>query len=326
MIHIAFWSIAFLVAHRLLNVDYGLSTINYYYTTLFLIPLMLVFYLATLALKYFLAKGNYILIIFSICICLVLGVFLHFGLMDYLSDWILPGQYLVSFFSWSDILQVTALFLFIAVLIFLAFNRFELQEQKSKVQQENNLIRMKAMESKIQPHFLFNSLNNIYSNIDPSNKQAKEYLIKLSDSMRYMIYDIDAELVPLSEEIEYIKNYIDLEKLRFEDDSSIILNVNGGEQAYMISPLMLIPLVENCFKHVDRSDPKIEIVVDIGKDKLSMRTKNRFTVKDEMVKSSGVGLYILKSRLDLLYPQKHKLDFDHIDGYYIVNLTLDLSL
>lgn len=326
MVHLGFWIVSFLISHRMLNVDYGISVLNVYYTLLFLIPVIIVFYFATFTLKFYLPNNKYVFIILSLALCLCFGTIFHFGLINHLSDWMFPDLYLVSFFSWTDIILITGLFLSIAVLMFLAFNRFDLQEQKSKVQQENNLIRMKAMESKIQPHFLFNSLNNIYSNIDPANKKAKDYLIKLSDSMRYMIYDIDAELVPLSEEIEYIKNYVELEKLRFDDSARIDIHVDTEQQAYMIAPLMLIPLVENCFKHVDKSNSEINIKIELRNDTLLMTTKNRLASSVDQDGKSGVGLATLQSRLKLLYPQKHKLIFDHIGEYYIVNLTLDLSL
>lgn len=324
-VHIVFWMLSFFISHRLLNVDYGESNINYYYTLLFHLPLIIGFYLITIVITSLLSKQRLWLIPILFVVGVGVSCGLHYLFFDKLSDAIFKGYYMASFFTWAELIQVSSLYLAIAVLLHLAFNRFELQEQKTNVMQEKNLIQMKALESKIQPHFLFNSLNNIYSSIDTSNTKARDYLIKLSDSMRYMIYDIDEESVPLSEEVNYLRNYIELEKLRFDQKDEISYDFENAEAPCMIAPLILIPLVENCFKHVDRNYPFINISLIVENDQLLLKTNNNIDESQKSSDKSGVGLGTLKSRLALLYPGKFDFVSKLKDGKYFSELKLDLS-
>ena len=180
---------------------------------------------------------------------------------------------------------------------------------------------IKFLKSQINPHFLFNSLNNIYSMLPKGEGGAKDYLMKLSDSLRYMIYETDDDKVLLTDEIDYIKNYISLEKLRLENDS-VNFSLSGNSDGLLIAPLLLIPLIENCFKHLDKENPFVTIDIHIEETLLKLTTRNSM---DTINNEGGVGLSNLKERLHLLYPEKHQLNTkvegkDHV-GYLQLYLS-----
>lgn len=205
------------------------------------------------------------------------------------------------------------------------------KNERLKKEMENQKISAELLnlKSQINPHFLFNSLNSIYSlankNADQKSAQA---ILKLSDMMRYMLYDSIDNEVPLEKEIEYLNNYIDLQRLRLRDNISVKFNVSGEVKDKIISPLLLIAFVENAFKHgiSYQNESFISIELKVLKSGLSFRTSNSiFKEFIEREKSSGIGLENVKRRLELLYPQKHKLVIDKKDKSFDVELEMDLS-
>ncbi|MGC9345008.1 MAG: sensor histidine kinase, partial [Bacteroidales bacterium] len=183
------------------------------------------------------------------------------------------------------------------------------------------------LRSKINPHFLFNTLNNINSLLEFNKDKARQSIIGLGDLMAYMVYEADVEYVPLDKEIKYIRDFIDLQSLRLEKDDFVEFNVEGDPSNLMIASMILIPFVENAFKYCDKSIcPGITIRINIEDSKLEFYSANRVSTEiNGNNNSSGFGMDNVKKRLDQLYGQKHELSLNTDGNNYQVHLKIDLS-
>ena len=175
----------------------------------------------------------------------------------------------------------------------------------------------------------WNTLNNLYSLAYSNSPQTTEVISRLSQMMRYMVYDCNHDTVSLEKEIEYIKNYISLEKLRLNNNTPIDFNITGDPSNKQIMPLLLIPFLENAFKHgVSNSHPSwIKANLDCRNKTITLFVQNSININSGASASSnsGVGLENLKRRLILNYPEKHKLEFSASNNQYTANLEVQLS-
>jgi len=203
-------------------------------------------------------------------------------------------------------------------------NWFALKEKQLALEKENHRVKLASLKAQINPHFLFNSLNNIYGVTASENKLSRAYILKLSDALRYMIYDTTEELVPLEKEVTYLENYIALEKLRMEEKAIINFQWEGDFSGYLIAPLILLPLVENCFKHYDKNNPVINIQLHFKQQLLVLQTTNN-CIKEETGKTGGLGLGNLKNRLQLIYHNQYQLRSDIEEGIYKSYLEINLD-
>lgn len=189
---------------------------------------------------------------------------------------------------------------------------------------------IKFLKSQINPHFLFNTLNNLFSTAQgKGNDDLADGIYKLSGMMRYMIYDSNAESVPLNKEIAYLEDCITLNKLRYADDEAkVIFDRPAQSDGVTIAPMIFIPFVENAFKHgvsIGQSSA-IDIAIAIANQKLTFSCVNtNYSAIKRMEGKSGIGLENVRRRLDLLYPGKHSLQISEADRKYIVRLEIDLS-
>jgi Putative regulator of cell autolysis len=187
------------------------------------------------------------------------------------------------------------------------------------------------LKSQINPHFLFNSINSVYFLIDKNNAEARSALHKFSDMLRYQLYEIKDEKVPIEKEISFINDYISLQRLRSEANCSVKLKVDKEVQGFSIEPLLLIPFVENSFKHLSHySNGKMnEIKIDLSRENGEMNFMISNTTEGKHVNQtrqhSGIGLPNVKRRLELLYPQKHKLNIHQHDGWFDVALKMKIE-
>ena len=190
---------------------------------------------------------------------------------------------------------------------------------------------IKFLKSQINPHFLFNTLNNLFSMAqDKGNDELADGISKLSGMMRYMLYDSNEESVPLSKEILYLEECITLNKLRYADEEVIITFDHAGQIADIsIAPMLFIPFVENAFKHGvaigQRAAIQIAIAVSGKKLNFSCVNTDHSIIRKMEMEISGIGLENVKRRLELVYPGKHRLIIDKEDGKFMVNLEIDLS-
>ena len=187
---------------------------------------------------------------------------------------------------------------------------------------------VKFLRSQVNPHFLFNTLNNLFSMAQAKgNDDLADGISKLSGMMRYMIYDSNAESVPLNKEIEYLEDCITLNKLRYADDEAkVTFDYPAQPAGVTIAPMLFIPFVENAFKHgvAIGQTSAIDIAIIISNQKLIFTCVNPKYKAKKMDEESGIGLENVKRRLDLLYPGKHQLQISDGDREYFVNLEIDL--
>ncbi len=189
---------------------------------------------------------------------------------------------------------------------------------------------LKFLRSQVSPHFFFNTLNNIYSlTLEKSNK-APEVILKLSGMMRYLLYATRKRKQDLKSEIDCIQNYIDLERIRFNDALQIDVGISGDMENKVIAPMLLVPLIENCFKHgasKNIGSMYISIDVDVTEDLLHFKVSNTIPKKDTASKlgtrSGGIGLSNVKKRLELGYdPEDYELSIFEKDNMFHVDLKL----
>jgi len=202
------------------------------------------------------------------------------------------------------------------------------REQNTQLQIEKTEAEMKLLKGQINPHFLFNTLNNLYSLALKNDKNTANGILQLSHLMDYMLLQSTASQVGLQSEIELIKNYIDLEKLRYLDKLKSSFDIKGKPTSIKISPLLLLPFVENAFKHgisQNTNSNWLIIFLNIEKDhiKFSIENSKPETVKEQMlIKNHGIGLKNVKRRLELIYPGKHKLEINDNKHYFSVELLI----
>jgi two-component system, LytTR family, sensor kinase len=206
--------------------------------------------------------------------------------------------------------------------------RYE-REQKEK-QAQHLSTELKFLRSQISPHFLFNVLTNLVALARKKSDQLEPSLLMLADLMRYMLYDAGAKKVPLKQEIAYVNSYIALQKLRFGGDVAIKTDIVGldDHDDYQIEPMLLIPFVENAFKHgVGSQEPCIFIQLKIENQALQFDVQNQFEKENDghQEESSGIGLANVQSRLNLLYPNRHRLTITQVDGVFRVTLYVELT-
>lgn len=202
------------------------------------------------------------------------------------------------------------------------------QLQSAKISAVNSESELKLLQSQISPHFLFNTLNNLYGISITNHQQIPPLLLKLSELLRYSVYDAKELFVPLKDEINYINNYIDFEKIRIGDRLVINSKVSSDIPDLEIAPMLLIIFVENAFKHAKNStDDKIYVDIDLTtwSDSILFSVRNSYQSNEDSGiagKYNGFGLENVKTRLNLLYPNKHDLKTGVNDGFFDVKLQL----
>jgi LytS/YehU family sensor histidine kinase len=211
------------------------------------------------------------------------------------------------------------------------FEWVSLQRERKKLERETLQSELKFLKNQINPHFLFNTLNNIYSLALVKSDLAPEVILKLSEILRYMLYECNEPKVKLTNEVSYIKNYLDLEKLRQKDDVMIEFTTEGDIEEQLISPMLFTPFLENAFKHgINRviKDACVKVYLKVHPDSLFFsvqNTKPEFEPNAVTKKQGGIGLANVRKRLELLYPGKYSLEIQNTLTRYIIELKLNLN-
>lgn len=204
------------------------------------------------------------------------------------------------------------------------YKRDKLSKETEAQRTETELQFLKAQ---LNPHFLFNSLNSVYSLVRNKSNDASEAVLTLSELMRYMLYEANKEIVPLLKEIEYIKNYVSLQRLRLSNSQDVKLSIKGQYEKKKIYPLLLISFIENAFKYGTdfKGVTGVSIKIEVIHNTLHFNVSNSIGVYRKNTDNSGVGLTNIKNRLNLLYPKMHTLNITEEEGLHIVNLILMLD-
>ncbi len=212
------------------------------------------------------------------------------------------------------------------------------EEEKKRIKAEMELRELEAkqsqaelnlLKSQVNPHFLFNSLNSIYSLILSKSETSADVVMKLSDLMRYLLESSQKRKVLVKHEFEFLQNYIDLEIIRLGKKANVDCRISGEYHGKIISPLLLIPFVENCFKHgigVMVKENNIEIMVNITGNIVKLETINSIIKNRNKLSTAreGTGIVNVKKRLRLLYPDKHKLEINEVDKKFVVGLEIEI--
>ena len=208
----------------------------------------------------------------------------------------------------------------------LAFSFLRNQNEKKLLENANLNAEVNFLKSQINPHFLFNTLNSIYAQAHSRSDKTEVSILKLSELLRYMLYDSGESKVELTKDIQYINNYIDLQKIRLSSKVKINYTVNGRLEGYTIAPLLLITFIENAFKHgISYSQASsVNIEINIIDETLTLMVSNPIVQRNNFT-DGGLGLKNVTRRLELLYPDKYQLSIKQENNNHLVNLNLDLK-
>jgi hypothetical protein len=203
------------------------------------------------------------------------------------------------------------------------------EQRNLQLQKENIESQLQLLKAQVHPHFLFNTLNNIYAYTQNAAPAAAKMVTGLSDLLRFMLYECNQPLVPLSKELKMINDYINLEQIRYGNKLELHLDMPGRTNQLWIAPLLLLPLIENCFKHGTSQvleNPWISLHIVLEGKQMQMKLINGKVNQQTNEKgSTGIGISNVKKRLELLYPYKHEFEITPDEDVFIVNLKIELE-
>jgi two-component system LytT family sensor kinase len=228
--------------------------------------------------------------------------------------------------------SVVNIFIWVELIVFgkMIFDRIYDQQQMAIMEKDRVKHELDFLKAQINPHALFNSLNSIYGHIDKGNQTARNILLQFSGLLRYQLYDCSEDKVSMEKEIDYIRNYVAFQQLRKDENLVVDIDTCIAPGDYKIAPLLLVTLIENAFKFVSSFADKpnsIAIKITVKDNVFSFHICNttELVQRRSHPGTGGIGLVNLKRRLELLYPNKYKLNCDQQDGYYEANLEIELE-
>jgi two-component system LytT family sensor kinase len=200
------------------------------------------------------------------------------------------------------------------------------EQNRKETENEKLNTELSFLKSQVNPHFFFNTLNNIYSLAVVRSEKTAPAVMKLSAIMRYILTETQRDYVPLSNEVDFIHNFIDLQKVRLTDKVLVKFDTSGNNDSLLVAPLLFIPFVENAFKYGVSTKSSSEIQIRLWTEgNRILFTSDNFIVPSEnnLMENTGIGINNVKRRLELMYPDKHKLTTTEKDNHYIVHLEIE---
>lgn len=329
--HIIFWVLVFALWYYLRYQDYTTKRIAVKITLLKVADLAALVYLTNyILIPRFLYKKKYVDFITAFITMLIISAFLKVYMMSEILDQ-------PKLFSLSGNLKerlyenvISDFFLVVAGAAFrLIVDYIKMQQRLAEVAKEKAETELSFLKSQMNPHFLFNSLNSVYFLIKKDNAEARNALHKFSEMLRYQLYEASDARIPVEKEIAYLKDYVDLQQLRKDERYAVQFNCAEDVKGFQIEPLLLIPFVENAFKHISHSSEKINFVkLDMSRSNGTLLFSIENSKEMERIntqRQGGIGLANVKRRLELLYPGKHELDIDETDSTFSVKLKLQTT-
>ena len=211
----------------------------------------------------------------------------------------------------------------------LIIDRFHFQQYVDEMAKQKEQAELDFLNAQFNPHFLFNSINSIYGHIDKHNTTARNMLLTFSEMLRYQLYDCSSNTINIDKEMNYIKNYVALQKARKEESLIVYLNIAENVKGFSIAPLLFIAFIENSFKYVGTSEETVnKVTISLTKegDTLYFKCCNTKEINfNNNIEHKGIGIANAKRRLGLLYPKKHHLDIINDKNYYETNLKIQLT-
>ncbi|MEK7254955.1 MAG: histidine kinase, partial [Bacteroidota bacterium] len=322
--HCLFWAFSFYVLARFFAYEDEVAPVDWIYTFLFHFSLWLAVYPNLFWLiPRFLQAGKHLPFFAFLAMAMLAAAGLNLLTFNYLSNLIFPGYYFIAFYDFDDILQFIGVYVAVTTLLKLSkgwFQHLETQRRLSRLEREKLDAELAALKAQVNPHFLFNSLNNLYSLALDRDVRTPDIILRLSQMMRYLLHESNVPFVPLEKEIGHLQNFVEMQRLRTGDEVNIEFSVQGDPGGKQVAPLLFLPIVENGFKHGVKGDTQgtfISIALEILANELIFKEENNRGIQDEEVRkaelagienASGVGLKNLRRRLELIYPGRHRLD------------------
>lgn len=326
--HVLFW----LVSYLFYSVSYGEYNGNYeleFKSNLLLLPIRM---LGTYSLIYFLIprfllkRKFFQFSIYTSIQAILYGfsIWMIFYLIPLYGD---KSAYPVFYWPKIFVAIITNYELpFVAATIMLFKTWYKEQNLKQSLISEKKEAELNFLKTQIHPHFLFNTLNNLYALTLKQSKDAPDVVLKLSDLLRYMLYDCSVDYVPMHKELDFISNFMDLQGIRHHKSMvDISFKQKGEAKNSKIAPLLLLPIIENCFKHgADKGNQHIQITINIDIDDSCLHLHTCNTLNEDLLEiKEGLGLKNVRRRLELLYPNKHSLLMDIRNNEFIVDLKIN---
>lgn len=325
--HLLFWGVVMVILLNIFKTTSTIGKIDVIYTLLFLIPLLAVTYLNLyVAIPAFLRREKYLPYILLLLLLAGTGALWLFLLFDRWIDFLLPRYYFIAYYTIPQLMIFTGSMLLLATLIKLSRSWFlVLRLERLTAGQQ-----LKVLQSQINPHFLLNSLQTLYALSLERSGKTPEAILQLSDILKYTLYETDQTKVNLEKEIGLIRDYVEMYRYRVDPERvRLHLHINGEASEEEIAPMLLIPFVENAFKHGLQSgrDP-VEITVTLGLEpgQLTLIVENS-AAPAELVNEGnerGIGIENTRHRLELLYPGRHHLKIGRDEDCFRVKLQLTL--
>ncbi len=201
------------------------------------------------------------------------------------------------------------------------------RKKNSQLKQLQLKTELKYLKSQIQPHFFFNTLNNLYYLTIEKSEKASDVVLKLSEIMQYVLYEVKEPKIELISEINYIQSYLELERLRHGDNIDSEIQIQGNIDDIKIPPLLLLPFIENCFKHGSKNNENVKLDIHFENKKnkeLIFTTKNNFNLNNVAKKKHGIGIENVRRRLELLYHNQYSLETKIVDNTFNVLLKIPI--
>lgn len=325
ILHAGFWGLSFYMLVHVFTSSSNIEPTDYIYTAVFLLTIAVGVYINLyLLIPLLLNKGKYFEYALFLVLCIMGSTYLNMMTFEHLIDFFLPGYYFISYFEFIDLLKFFTAFILVTSLIKLSKGYFlllETRNQLMKIQKEKSEAELNALKVQVNPHFLFNGLNSIYSLVLKHSEKAPDTILKLSEILRYIIYETGKEEVDLKREIEYMQHYIDIQKLRSGPQAKIEVRISGDPDKRKIAPLLFLPLIENSFKHGIKGETGptfviFEWTVEEGFIRFVAENNKGKSDLEDIGKHSGIGLQNLKQRLDMTYPGKHIFEITETDDRF----------
>ncbi len=333
IMHVLFWLVwltrSFYDTYTVWGINWGLI----YTGIVFVSQLPLVYTHLYILVPRLLNKKQYITYFLTTAIGIVLYSRLNYLLLNLLPQNVMPERmirFVTNITPNFDMLEGLIVVILTYALKYTLI-AFITQNELLKVQKEKLQLELNALKAQIHPHFLFNTLNNLYSLTLKNSDKASEVVLKLSDIMRYVLYQSNHERVSLQKELDFISNYVELQKIRYHNRYDISLEVTGNPDEMMIAPLLFIDFTENAFKHgIDKrfSDGFVHIKFDITPKAIRFTSTNSIGNNEQQgihQQDAGIGLSNVQKRLSILYPQQHELNITNDGELFSVDLHIQLS-
>jgi sensor histidine kinase YesM len=330
--HILFWLFSFFIFSQMFKISDDVKRIDYIYSGLFHVSLLFGVYVnIVLLIPKLLSKKKYLVYFIALVATIFLSITLNLITFDWLADIVFPDYYFVSHFNFMEIGMFIFVYILITTLLRLSQSWFELQEVNKRIvriEKENIKSELNALKAQINPHFLFNSLNVIYSQAIKNSDKTPDAIIQLSDILRYVIYDSTKDKVSLKTEIKLIEDYIELQKFRIDITSSIKFEHKLQDENCKITPMLLLPLVENSFKHGIKGELDhtfVNIKLETNNNNILFEIVNNKGTGETIENdgNSGIGIANIRQRLNLLYPNKHEFNIEESTTIFKANMILD---